>query len=86
MMNLELVSTIELLAELNARNDKLVVITECKKIANSVDVFIKTPFGPLAKVDKGYDLIYAIDILHAASSKLISKYLEKNPENGSGGD
>ena len=74
---LDLVSTDDLIRELANRHSEIIVIRECKKKTNQDDVFIKTSFGKKGRKDKGFDLIEATQMLHAAHWQLIYDYLDE---------
>ena len=76
MIDLELVSTKDLIKELADRHKELIVIRESKKASNKDDVFVKTGFGDKGRVDKGFDLVEATLMLQAAHRQLVFDYLE----------
>ncbi len=74
--SLELVSTNDLIEELANRHSELIVIREHKKGVKEDNVFVKTGFGKKGRKDKGFDLIEATQMLHAALWQLIHDYLD----------
>jgi len=74
--DLELVSTNDLIKELAGRHKELIVIRESKKQLNKDNIFVKTGFGIKGRVDRGFDLVEATDMLQAAHRQLIFDYLE----------
>ncbi len=76
MVDLEFISTADLIAELSNRHKELIVIRDKEKSEDANMVFVKTPFGPLAKQEKGFDLVEAIEMLDATQKQLVIEYLE----------
>ncbi|KKN54248.1 hypothetical protein LCGC14_0594300 [marine sediment metagenome] len=76
MDELEFISTDELIGELSSRHTELIVIRNKEKSKGANKVFVKTPFGPLAKRKKGFDLVEAIEMLDATQKQLVIEYLE----------
>ena len=76
-MDLELVSTDELIEELSGRHTELIVIRNKKKKIDADTIFVKTPFGELAKKEKGFDLIEALEMLDATIKQLAIEYLKE---------
>lgn len=74
---LDLISTSDLIEELANRHSELIVIREYKKKVNRDNVFVKTGFGKKGRRDKGFDLIEATQMLHAAHWQLIYNYLDE---------
>lgn len=72
----ELVSTDDLIKELANRHTELIVIREHKKKKNEDNVFVKTGFGEKGRQEKGFDLVAATTMLHAAHYQLIHDYLD----------
>ncbi len=81
MPDLELISTDDLIAELANRHSELIVIRESKKLMDSDDIFVKTPFGELGREDKGFDLVVVTEMLHAAHRQMTIDFL-KEPVDG----
>lgn len=77
MVNLELISTDELIMELSNRHTELIVIRNKEKRTDADTIFIKTPFGELAKKEKGFDLIEALEMLDATTKQLAIEYLKE---------
>lgn len=75
-ISLELISTSDLIKELSARHSELIVIRERKKGVCEDNVFVKTAFGKKGRKDKGFDLVEATQMLHAAHWQLIHDYLD----------
>ena len=75
-IDLELISTDDLIHELADRHSELIIIREHKKGVDEDKVFVKTPFGELSKEDKGFDLVIATDMIHAAQRQLVIDFLE----------
>lgn len=73
---LELISTSDLIEELAGRHREIIVIREHKKKINEDNVFVKTSFGKKGRKDKGFDLVEATQMLHAAHWQLIHDYLD----------
>ena len=76
MINLELISTKDLIKEISVRHKELIVIRDRKKAVDEDNVFVKTAFGAKGRVDKGFDLIEATQMLHATHWQLIHDYLD----------
>ncbi len=76
ILDLDLISTSDLIEELANRHSELIVIREYKKRINEDNVFVKTGFGKKGRKDKGFDLIEATQMLHAAHWQLIHDYLD----------
>ena len=76
MIDLELVSTDDLIEEISNRHKEVIVIREYKKHINEDNVFVKTGFGKKGRPEKGFDLIAATEMLHAAHWQLIHDYLD----------
>lgn len=76
MVDLDLVLTDDLISELSNRHTELIVIRNKEKSKNADTVFVKTPFGPLARREKGFDLVEAIEMLDATQKQLVIEYLE----------
>ena len=76
MSDLDLVSTSDLIHELSNRHSELIVLREHKREVDSINVFVKTPFGVKGRPDKGFDLVEATDILQAAHKQLVYDYLD----------
>ena len=76
MTDLELVSTDDLIHELADRHKELIVIRERKKGVNEDNVFVKTGFGKKGQPEKGFDLMVAIEMLHATHWQLVHDYLD----------
>lgn len=76
MSDLELISTSDLIRELADRHKELIVLREHKKGVNEVNVFVKTGFGCKGRKDKGFDLVEATEIMHAAQWQLVHDYLD----------
>ena len=74
--DLELVSTDDLIKELAHRHKELIVIREHKKKVHEDNVFVKTNFGVKGRVDRGFDLVEATEMLHSAHRQLIHDYLD----------
>ncbi len=74
--NLELISTDDLIQELSDRHSELIVIREHKKLRDSDNIFVKTPFGDLSSDRKNFDLVNAVEMLNAAQLKLTMDFLE----------
>jgi len=81
MADLDLVSTDDLIGELAGRHKELIVIREYKKRIRQDNVFVKTGFGKKGREDKGFDLVEATEMLHAAHWQLIHDYLDDVKEN-----
>ena len=77
MSDLELISTDDLITELSNRHKELIVIRNTEKAKDTDTIFVKTPFGPLAKKEKGFDLIEAVEMLDTTHKQLIIEYLEE---------
>ena len=77
MDDLDLISTDDLIKELASRHEELIVIRECRKIPKADNVFVKTRFGAKGRVDKGFDLVEAAQMLHATHWQLIYDYLDE---------
>ena len=77
MPNLEFISTDDLIKELSDRHTELIVIRNREKEINTDTIFIKTPFGKLAKKEKGFDLIEALEMLDATTKQLAIEYLKE---------
>ena len=73
---LELVSTDDLIEELSVRHSELIILREYKKKVHEIKVFVKTGFGCKGRKDRGFDLVEATEILHAAHWQLIHDYLD----------
>lgn len=80
--DLELVSTSDLICEISNRHKEVIVIREHKKHVNEDNVFVKTDFGKKGRKDKGFDLINATEMLHAAHWQLIYDYLDEVEQDG----
>ena len=78
MVDIELISTDELITELSNRHKELIVIREHKKIKDSDNIFVKTPFGELGKKNKGFDLVVATEMLQAALRQLTIDFLKED--------
>ena len=76
-VDLELVSTDDLIRELANRHKEIIVIWPDKKNSNEGWIFVKTVYGKKGLKDKGFDLIEATKILHFANTQLIQEYLEE---------
>ena len=75
MGELDLVSTDALIQELSNRHKELIVIREHKKILDSDNVFVKTPFSSAANKEKGFDLLHATEMLNATQFQLAMEYV-----------
>lgn len=73
---LELISTDDLIKELSLRHNELIIIRERKKRRGEDNVFVKTGFGKKGRKDKGFDLVEATEMLHAAHWQLVHDYLD----------
>lgn len=73
---LELIPTDDLIEELFLRHKELIVIREHRKRPDEDNIFVKTGFGKKGCKDKGFDLVEATAMLHAAHWQLIYNYLE----------
>lgn len=76
MPDLELIPTDALISELSERHTEIIIIREYKKGVNEDKVFVKTGFGKKGRKEKGFDLVSATEMLHAAHWKLIHDYLD----------
>ena len=76
MTDLELVSTADLIHELAGRHRELIVIRENMKGVDEDNVYVKTLFGKKGRKDKGFDLVEATGMLHAAHWQLVHDYLD----------
>jgi len=74
--DLELISTDDLIHELANRHREIIVIRERKKGNNEDNVYVKTGFGKKGRTDKGFDLVEATQMLHAAHWQLTHDYLD----------
>ena len=79
-VSLELVSSSDLIEELSNRHDEIIVIREYKRKTETDKVFVKTSFGKKGRKEKGFDLIEATSMLHAAHWQLIYDYLDEVAE------
>lgn len=77
-LDLELVSTDDLIAELSNRHTELIVIREHKKKIDTDKIFVKTLFGELSKKGKGFDLVIATEMLHAAHEQMTIDFLKED--------
>lgn len=73
---IELISTEDLIKELASRHSEIIVIRERNKGVAEDNVFVKTGFGKKGRKDKGFDLVSATEMLHAAHWQLIHDYLD----------
>ena len=76
MSDLELTSTDDLIEELAGRHKEIIVIRERKRGNHEDNVFVKTTFGKKGRPDKGFDLVEATEMLHAAHWQLVYDYLD----------
>ncbi len=73
---LDLISTDDLIEELASRHKEIIVIRERKRVKHEDNVFVKTTFGKKGRPDKGFDLVEATEMLHAAHWQLVYDYLD----------
>ena len=77
MADLDYITSDELIAELASRHRELIVIRDRAKGRNEDAVFVKTEFGNKSRLDKGYDLIEATEMLHATHRQLVCDFLDE---------
>lgn len=77
MGELDLVPTDDLIHELADRHREIIIVREYNRKKVNVDkIFVKTCFGKKGREDKGFDLVRATQMLHAAQWELIHDYLD----------
>lgn len=76
MSDMEFISTDDLIEEIASRHSEIIVIRNKEKTEFTDDVYVKTGKGPLAREDKNFDLVEAMQMLQAASVQLTHDFLE----------
>lgn len=70
-INLNLISTEELVDELTLRCEEIIIIRENRKDSNLLDIRAKTHFGKRGNPDMGFDIIFALQLLHSTEEQLL---------------
>ncbi len=82
-----LVSTEELMTELSSRHEEIIIIRENLKKPEWVDIWTKTAIGELYDQEIGFDIFFALELLHTAEKQMLMDYLrlKRAEENGCDG-
>ncbi len=85
-IDLNLISTGELIDELTTRHDEIIIIRENLKDSGLLDIRAKTHFGKRGNLDVGFDIVFALQLLHSTEEQLLRDHLEFKEDDNEGSD
>ncbi len=84
--DLSLVDTETLITELSKRHEEIIIISECRKKPECVNIFTKTANGEFFDEKVGFDIFLVLQLLHTAEDQMIRDYLGPKKAEDDGSD
>lgn len=85
-INLNFASTEELIDELTLRCEEIIIIRENLKDSSLLDIRAKTHFGKRGNPDIGFDIVFALQLLHSTEEQLLRDHLDFKEDDNDGND
>ena len=74
-INLSLIDTKDLIAELTERHEAIIIICEDRKDSEWLNIKAKTGFSKYGNKDAGFDILRALNLLHTTAMQLLKDHL-----------
>jgi len=83
-IDLNLISTEELVDELTLRCEEIIIIRENRKDSTLLDIRAKTHFGKRGNPDMSFDIVFALQLLHSTEEQLLRDHLDFERDDNDG--
>lgn len=83
---LTLIDTADLIDELTQRHNEIIIIRENRKDSGLLDIRAKTNFGKRGNPDIGFDIVFALQLLHSTEEQLLRDHLDFKEDDNDGND